>query len=523
MNAQQEPRRSAPASGRSVGGEFDVIVCGAGSAGSTVAGLLATYPSLRVLLLEAGPDDADERVSDPDRWPENLGSERDWGYLTEPSRQVADRRLFYSMGKGLGGGSSINVGVWSRGHRTDWDDLARISADERWNYRSILETYRRLETWRGSPDPDRRGMRGPIHVQPAQPTHPFFSAMLAGAEAAGLRRFDSPNGELAEQGAGCAVRDEIVEDGQRRSPYQTLVVPRLHQPNLTVLTGTLITRVLFEGSTAVGVEVVSGGRVVRYRATREVVLSLGAVQTPKILMQSGLGPAAHLEDRGITVRGDLPGVGANLDDHLLFGCVWGAGESELPPPPRAQAVCFWGSDGRPESPQFVMYSGASAFMSPEAETRYGRPDPAFTFLLGMRLRSRGSVRLGADSSSPPVIETGFFEDPDDVRDAVAAYRFAAEIGQSQPMGPYRGSRAIPGPVSDAEVATYLRHAASTFWHQCGTARIGTDERAVVDSELRVRGFDNLRVADASVLPRVTSGNTMAPCVAIGARAAELIK
>ncbi|WP_269857557.1 GMC family oxidoreductase [Streptomyces sp. RPT161] len=515
---------AADLGGRAAEDEFDVIVCGAGSAGSTVAGMLAADEDLRVLLLEAGPDDADERVSDPDRWFENLGSERDWGFVTEPGAQVDHRRLLYSMGKGLGGGSSINVSVWSRGHRRDWDDFAASCADPRWDYRSTLDVYRELETWRGEPDPDRRGAAGPMHVQPAQPLHPFFSAMLAGAESVGLDRYDSPNGELAERGSGCAVRDEIVEDGTRRSPYRALVGPRRRQRNLTVLTKTLVTRVVFEGNRAVGVEAVSGGRLVRFRAVRETVLSLGAVQTPKVLMQSGIGPARHLESLGIGVLADLPGVGANLDDHLLFGCVWEAGAQELPPPSRAQAVCFWGTDGRAESPKFVMYSGASAFMSPEAEARYGRPESAFTLLLGMRLRSRGSVRLAdANPASAPVIETGYFDEPDDLRDAVEAYRFAEQIAHTEAMRPYRGSRAIPGGVSDAEVAAYIRAAASTFWHQCGTARVGVDGDAVVDSELRVRGLEGLRVADASVLPRVTSGNTMAPCVVIGHRAAGLIR
>jgi choline dehydrogenase len=340
----------------------------------------------------------------------------------------------------------------------------------------------------------------------------------------GLDRYDSPNGELAERGAGCAVRDDIVKNGVRLSPYRALVAPRRSQPHLTVRTQTLVTRVVFEDDRAVGVEAVSQGRLVRFRATREVVLSLGAVQTPKILLQSGIGSARQLESVGIGVVADLPGVGANLDDHLLFGCVWETGVQELPAPPRAQAVCFWGSEERADSPDFVMYSAASAIMTPETAERYGRPESAFTFLLGMRLRSRGSVRLAdADPMSPPVIETGYFDEPDDVRDAVEAYRFADEIARSSAMRTYQASRAILESGSDAEVAAYLRTAATTFWHQCGTARMGTDADAVVDSELRVRGVTGLRIADASVLPRVTTGNTMAPSVVIGYRAAGLLR
>lgn len=473
--------------------EFDVIVCGAGAAGSTTAGILAQDKDLRVLLLEAGPGDEDQRVSDPDRWPENLGTERDWGFVTEPGANVHNRRLRYSMGKGLGGGSSINAGVWSRSHRQDWENFAEACDDPRWNYESILGVYRELETWRGAPDPARRGTAGPMRIQPAQPLHPFFSAMLDGAESLGLDRYGSPNGELAERGGGCAVRDEIIDDGARRSPFRAFVAPGARQDNLTVLTRALVTRVMFEGHRAVGVEARWGDRTICFRAAREVVLSLGAVQTPKILMQSGIGPAGHLESFDIDVVANLPGVGTNLDDHLMFGCVWETSAPEMPPPPRAQAVCFWGADGHPDSPKFVMYSGAAAFMSPE------------------------------DPTSVPAIETGYFDDPADLRDAVEAYRFAEAITEDEAMRPYRGASVLPGKGSDEEIAAYIRTAANTFWHQCGTARAGVDNGAVVDAELQVHGVENLRVADASVLPRVTSGNTMAPSVVIGYRAAQLIR
>lgn len=424
-------------------GEFDVIVCGAGSAGSTVTGLLAADPGLRVLLLEAGPGDSDERVLDPDRWPENFSSERDWGYLTQPVAHAGGRRLRYSMGRGLGGGSSINVCVWSRGHQRDWNEFAASCADPRWGYRSAIDAYCSLETWRGAPDPGRRGTAGPVHVQPAQPLHPFFAAMLAGAESAGLGRYGSPNGEMAEHDSGCAVRDEIIERGTRRSPYRALVVPRLGQPNLTVRTGALVTKVVFDGRRAVGVDAVTRGRPVRVRATREVLLSLGAVQTPKVLMQSGIGPARQLEPLGVDVLENLPGVGANLDDHLVFGRVWEAGPGDLPPPARSQVACSWGTDGPRGAPKFLMYAGATAFMSPEAVERWGGPERAVSFLVSMRLRSRGSVRLAdASPASAPVIETGYFDEPDDLRDAVEAYRFAEAIARSQAMRQYWGARAM---------------------------------------------------------------------------------
>jgi choline dehydrogenase len=247
-------------------------------------------------------------------------------------------------------------------------------------------------------------------------------------------------------------------------------------------------------------------------------------------MQSGFGPADELRSLGISVLSDLPGVGRNLDDHLQFGCVWqAADEAKLPPPPRAQAVCFWGDEesaGPPGGPEYVMYSGAAAFMSVEAARAYPPPPNAFTFLLGMRLRSRGSVRLTGPSPADKVrIATGFLSRPDDIRLAVDGIRMAREIAGSTSMRQFCGSWSVPSALSADDAVDYVRRAAVTFWHQCGTAKMGRegDVDAVVDSELRVRGVDGLRVADVSVLPHVTSGNTMAPAVLIGERAARLVR
>lgn len=510
---------------------YDVIVCGAGSAGSVVAGRLAEDPQIRVLLLEAGGTDEVAAVRDPTLWVTNLGSERDWGYMTQPNLGLLGRPLFYSMGKVLGGGSSINVTVWSRGHRTDWDSYAALSGSKGWGYESVLDVYRRVEDWHGAPDAGRRGSGGPMYVGPAQDEHPFFSAYLASAEAAGLARYDSPNGVLAEDGPGCAPRDTIVHDGLRQSVYQSFVRSAQPRENLTVVTGALVTKVLVEHGRATGVEVMVDGRATTVRADGEVVLSLGAVQTPKVLLQSGIGPADSLREVGVPVVQDLAGVGENLDDHPLWPCTWAATSSTaLPPAPEVEAVAFWGEDGAPDAPRFLMYPTAfplmapdSAFVTAEAKAAYPSPEASFTFLLAMRQRSRGSVRLSGPAPSDPVlIETGYFTDPDDVREAVEGVRMAREIGAAKPLGAFRAGSAAPASLPDDEVAEYVRRTATTFWHQCGTAKMGQGEDAVVDGDLRVYGVERLRVADASVLPHVTSGNTMAPSVVIGQRAADLI-
>src|SRR5262249_5032699 len=248
----------------------------------------------------------------------------------------------YSMGKVLGGGSSINVSTWSRGHRADWDFYAAESGEPSWRYRSVLKLYRdRIECWAGAPDPHYRGTRGTVRVQPTADPGAFAFALLGGARSGGLPIFVSPNGRMMEAAGGCAFADETVRDGKRRSIFRSYLHPLMAQPNLTVLTGALTTRVVFEGRRATGVEFNHRGKAVRARADREVVLSLGAIHTPKLLMQSGIGDEAVLRRANVKVLHRLPGVGRNLQDHVSFGCIWETKKDGLPIAPRSQIACFW--------------------------------------------------------------------------------------------------------------------------------------------------------------------------------------
>src|SRR5215813_14265518 len=231
--------------------KFDYIVVGAGTSGSVVAARLASDLNTQVLLLEAGGSDETELITNPNRWPMTLGSELDWGFVAEPNPQLNGRAIGYSMGKVLGGGSSINVSTWSRGHQADWDFYSSESDDPSWSYAVVLDLYRRrVEAWAGSPDPDYRGAHGTVHVQPAADPHPFSVALLEGAERLGLQRFPNSNGQMMESMGGCAFIDETVRGGKRQSIFRSYVYPIMDQSNLTVLTGALVARIQFTGNRA---------------------------------------------------------------------------------------------------------------------------------------------------------------------------------------------------------------------------------------------------------------------------------
>ena len=288
---------------------YDFIVCGSGSSGSVVARRLAEIPDVSVLLIETGGSDDVPAVKDAARWPENLGSERDWAFPTRANPHLNGRTLLCSMGKVLGGSSSINVMVWSRGHRNDWDGFAEAAGDPGWNYEAILGIYRRIEDWHGEPDVRRRGSGGEVFVQPAPNPNPTATAMVEAASSIGIPAFADQNGAMMEANAGTALSNVRIRDGKRLSVFRSYVYPWMDRSNLTVLTGTLVTKVLFDGRRATGVEVIRDGKVEHVRAGSEVVLSLGAIHTPKVLMQSGVGDQAELQRHGIPLLQHLPGVG----------------------------------------------------------------------------------------------------------------------------------------------------------------------------------------------------------------------
>lgn len=504
---------------------YDFIVIGCGSGGSVVAGRLAAESNADVLLLEAGGSDHVDNVKIPAMWPTNIRSERDWGYSSDPSPNVNGRAVILPMGKVVGGGSSINATVWARGHKNDFDYWASESGDDGWNYQNVLKIYRRIEDWQGEADPQRRGKGGRLWVAPAQNPNPIAPAMVKAAASIGIPTFDDQNGVMMEGAGGAAIANLRIKEGQRRNLPSDYLYNVLARPNMTLLTGAEVTRLVMRGSKVTGVDLVRDGMAQTVMAAKQVILCAGAINSPKILMLSGIGDPQELGKHSIKTAVALPGVGRNFQDHVLVGgCIW---EYNTPLPPAnnlAEATFFWKSDSALDTPDLQPFQIEVPFTSEVTERQFDVVPGAWSMAPGLvRPKSRGRVTLASNNPLDNAkIDAAFLSHPDDVVALLRGIELCREIGNSTMMKEFVKREIMPGKLGKTAMTNFLRNATGTYFHESCTCKMGRDENSVVDSKLRVRGVEGLAIADASIMPRVSTGNTMASTVVVGERMADFL-
>lgn len=521
VRANQEERA------RSLQPSYDYVVCGSGSAGCVIANRLAANSSINILLIEAGGWDTAPQVLDPGMWFTNLGTDRDWGDVAIPSPGVNGRTIPEHMGRVVGGGTSINATIWARPFKADLDHWADETGDPDWGYEHGLQIYRQVEDWQGDADSRYRGKGGPVWCQPAHDPSPLVPALLEAARELGHPVLADQNGAREEGAGGFALMNQIIRDGRRHNMAKAFLYPVLAQSNITVLTQAHVNRVVLQGDRATGVEVNVQGRDIVIGATSEVILSAGGINSAKILMLSGIGDAEDLRTHDIQVVVDAPEVGANFQDHILHGgCLWEPDEPQAPRNSAANAAGFWKSDSTLASPDLNIVQIEIPYASEVLAKQYNPPPTSWALCAGLVApKSRGRLQLqSANPKDRPILDAAFLSHPDDVAALAKGIELCRELGSSAAMRPFAKREVMPGrKLSPSKLTEFVRNGATTYFHEVGTCRMGQDSRAVVDPQLRVNGVQNLRVADASIMPRIPAVATMATCVLIGARMAEILQ
>jgi choline dehydrogenase len=512
---------------------FDYIVVGAGSAGCVLANRLTEDPNRSVLLLEAGgQDDADE-LHIPVAFATLFKTRYDWNYETVEQKQLGGRRAYWPRAKVLGGCSSMNAMIYIRGNRADYDTWRDAHGADGWGFDDVLPYFVKAEHNTRLSGP-LHGTEGPLYVEDRRYNHELSHAWVDAAVSWGLKPTDDFNGATQE---GAGLYQVTCRGGRRWSTADAYLRPALDRPNLTVHTHALVERVVFEGTRAVGVAYRRHGSAEVAHADAEVILAGGAVNSPQLLMLSGIGPAEHLHEVGVEVLVNLPEVGENLHDHPAAGIVWRTkGTTDLVNLATLSGMLRWKLTGRGPYSSNVAEAGAfysigedlpdmQIHVAPTVFEDNGFREPTVDgFTAGVTLitpKSRGRLRLrSADPTWRPEIDPAYYTDPGDLDVMVTALRHAMEVGARSPLAKYLAGPLLPAShaISDEDLAEHVRDKTQTLYHPVGTCAIGT----VVDAALRVRGTEGLRVVDASVMPVVPRGNTNAPTIMVAERAVDLI-
>lgn len=503
-------------------GTFDYVICGAGSAGCVLANRLSA-DGATVLLIEAGAPDTSDMISTPLRLIELWQSEFDWGYHTAPQKHCHQRHIYWPRGKTLGGSSSLNGMIYVRGHASDYDAWA-YAGNPGWDYASVLPYFRKSEDYQRG-EQSYHGVGGLLHVTADFEPHPVTKAFVAAAVAAGHAFNDDCNGA---DSMGVGYTHLTTKDGRRHSTSAAFLRPALGRNNLSVVTHAQVHKIELDGLKAVGVTYRLGDKLHTVNANREVIVSAGALESPRILMLSGIGERAQLEEFGIPVIRELPGVGKNLHDHTLCAMIF-EGAKDIPPPSNMaiqplHAHAFFKTDPALPGPdlQPLFFHVPTYLPEQEAVT----PNAYTLNAAGIRPTSRGELRLtSADPQAPLMLDPNLLATDYDVAALVHNMRLNREIVKQSPLAEWTAREIYPGPdkQTDEELADYARSAVTTYHHQVGTCKMGRDAMAVVDPSLKVHGIAGLRVVDASIMPQVTSGNTNAPTIMIAEKAADMIR